>query len=41
LEATTSINRKDFGVGSKATAAMVGEEIKIQIDCELTQKGAQ
>ncbi|MBV9074201.1 MAG: YceI family protein [Acidobacteria bacterium] len=40
LEATTSINRKDFGVGSKATAAMVGEEIKIQIDAELTQKGA-
>ena len=41
LSATTSINRKDFGVGSKAPAAMVGEEIKIQIDSELTQKAAQ
>jgi polyisoprenoid-binding protein YceI len=41
LAATTSINRKDFGVGSKASAAMVGEEIKIQIDSELTQKAAQ
>ena len=39
LEATTSINRKDFGVGAKAAAAMIGEDIKIQIDAELTQKG--
>jgi polyisoprenoid-binding protein YceI len=41
LSATTSINRKDFGVGAKTPAAMVGEEIKIQIDAELTQKAAQ
>ncbi|HVH85085.1 MAG TPA: YceI family protein [Terriglobales bacterium] len=41
LSATTSVNRKDFGVGAKAPAAMVGEEIKIQIDAELTQKAAQ
>jgi len=40
LEATTSVNRKDFGVGAKAPAAMIGEDIKIQIDAELTQKGA-
>lgn len=40
LSATTSINRKDFGVGSKATAAMVGEDIKIDLDVELTQRGA-
>jgi polyisoprenoid-binding protein YceI len=40
LEATTTVNRKDFGVGAKAPAAMVGEDIKIQIDAELTQKGA-
>ena len=41
LSATTSVNRKDFGVGAKAPAAMVGEEIKIQIDAEVTQKAAQ
>jgi polyisoprenoid-binding protein YceI len=40
LSATTSINRKDFGVGAKAPAVMIGEEIKIDIDAELTQKGA-
>ena len=40
LSATTSINRKDFGVGAKAPAVMVGEDIKIDIDAELTQKGA-
>ena len=39
LSATTSINRKDFGVGSKASAAMVGEEIKIDLDVEMTQPG--
>jgi polyisoprenoid-binding protein YceI len=41
LSATTSINRKDFGVGAKTPSAMIGEEIKIQIDAELTQKAAQ
>ena len=41
LEATTTINRKDFGVGAKAPAAMIGEDIQLQIDCELTQKGGQ
>jgi len=39
LEATTTINRKDFGVG-KAPAAMISEDIKIEIDAELTQKSA-
>ena len=39
LSATTTINRKDFGVGSKATAAMVGEDIKIDLDVEMTQPG--
>lgn len=38
LEATTTIKRTDFGVG-KAPAAMISEDIKIEIDCELTQKG--
>ena len=37
LAASTSINRKDFGVGSKSTAAAVGEEIKIDLDVEMTQ----
>jgi len=41
LSASTSINRKDFGVGAKTPSAVVGEEIKIQIDAELTQKAAQ
>ncbi|HEU5231265.1 MAG TPA: YceI family protein [Terriglobales bacterium] len=41
LSASTSINRKDFGVGAKTPSAMVGEEIKIQIDAELTQKAGQ
>ena len=39
LSATTTINRKDFGVGAKAPAAMIGEDIQIQIDAELVQKG--
>ncbi|PYX95667.1 MAG: protein yceI precursor [Acidobacteria bacterium] len=39
LSASTSVNRKDFGVGAKAPAVMIGEEIKIDIDAELTQKG--
>ena len=40
LSATTSVNRKDFGVGTKTPAAMIGEEIKIDLDVELTQKAA-
>jgi polyisoprenoid-binding protein YceI len=41
LSATTSVNRKDFGVGSKAPAAMIGEDIKIDLDVELTQPAAK
>ena len=41
FSATTSVNRKDFGVGAKASAAMVGEEIKIDLDVEVTQAGAK
>lgn len=40
LSATTTINRKDFGIGPKTPAMVVGEDIKIDIDAELTQKGA-
>lgn len=38
LSATTTINRKDFGVGVKTPGVAVGEEIKIQLDVEVTQK---
>jgi len=41
LSATTTVNRKDFGVGMKYPAAVVGEQIKIDIDTELGQKAAQ
>jgi polyisoprenoid-binding protein YceI len=41
LSATTTINRKDFGVGSTPSSAAVGEQIKIDIDAELTQKAVQ
>jgi polyisoprenoid-binding protein YceI len=41
LSATTSVNRKDFGVGEKTPGAMVGEEININLDVEMTQKGAE
>ena len=39
LAATTTVNRKDFGIGSKPSSAAVGEQIKIDIDAELTQPG--
>ena len=41
LSATTTVNRKDFGVGAKTPSAMVGEDIKIELDVELGQKAAQ
>jgi len=41
LSATTSVNRKDFGVGAKTPSAMIGEDIKIDLDVELTQTAAQ
>ena len=41
LSATTSVNRKDFGVGAKTPSAMVGEDIKVELDVELGQKAAQ
>lgn len=41
LSATTSVNRKDFGVGANAPSAMVGEQIKIDLDVEVTQKVSQ
>jgi len=41
LYASATVNRKDFGVGTKAPAAMIGEEIKIELDVEVTQKAPQ
>jgi polyisoprenoid-binding protein YceI len=38
LSATTTVNRKDFGVGANVPNAMVGEQIKIDLDVEVTQK---
>ncbi len=40
LEATTKINRKDFGVGGGTPAAIVAEEVTITLDIELTKKVA-
>jgi polyisoprenoid-binding protein YceI len=40
LSATTTVNRNDFGIGSGIASAMIGDSIKIDIDCELTQQGA-
>lgn len=36
--ATTSINRKDFGVGSNVPAGVVGDEIKLTIDLEVVKQ---
>jgi len=36
--ATTTIKRTDFGIGSKFPAAMLGEEIKLNIDLEVAKQ---
>jgi len=36
--ATTTINRKDFGVGPNAPAAMVGDETKLTIELEVVKQ---
>ena len=36
--ATTTINRADFGIGSKFPAAMVGDSVKLQIDLEVVKQ---
>jgi len=38
VNATTKINRKDFGVGVNYGSAMIGEDISITIDAEVFQK---
>ena len=34
FSATTTINRKDFGIGAGYPAAIVGEEVKLSVDLE-------
>jgi len=36
--ATTTINRKDFGVGPNAPATMVGDDIKLTIDLDVAKQ---
>ncbi|HTQ59331.1 MAG TPA: YceI family protein [Candidatus Solibacter sp.] len=38
INATTKINRKDFGIGANYGSAMIGEEISITIDSEVFHK---
>jgi polyisoprenoid-binding protein YceI len=38
INATTKISRKDFGVGANYGAAMIGDDISITIDSEITSK---
>lgn len=38
INATTKVNRQDFGIGAKYPAAMIGDEISIIIDSEIFQK---
>jgi polyisoprenoid-binding protein YceI len=38
FSATTTINRKDFGIGPNAPAAMIGEEIKLTIELEVVKQ---
>jgi polyisoprenoid-binding protein YceI len=38
VNASTKINRKDFGVGASYGAAIIGEDISITIDAEIVQK---
>jgi len=36
--ATTTINRTDFGIGSNFPAAMVGDDVKLEIDLEVVKQ---
>ena len=38
FSATTTINRKDFGVGSSVNPAMVGDDIKLTIELEVVKQ---
>jgi polyisoprenoid-binding protein YceI len=38
FSATTTINRKDFGIGPSVGAAMVGDEIKLTIELEVVKQ---
>jgi polyisoprenoid-binding protein YceI len=38
FSATTTIKRSDFGIGSKFPAAMVGDDVKLDIDLEVVKQ---
>ncbi|MGD0631939.1 MAG: YceI family protein [Terracidiphilus sp.] len=38
FSATTTIKRSDFGIGSKFPAAMVGDDVKLNIDLEVVKQ---
>jgi polyisoprenoid-binding protein YceI len=38
FSATTTFNRKDFGVGANAPATMVGDDIKLTIDLDVAKQ---
>ena len=38
FSATTTINRKDFGIGPNAPTAMVGDEIRLTIELEVVKQ---
>jgi polyisoprenoid-binding protein YceI len=38
FSATTTLNRTDFGIGAKFPAAVVGEEVKLDIELEIVKR---
>jgi polyisoprenoid-binding protein YceI len=38
FSATTTLNRTDFGIGAKFPAAVVGEEVKLDIELEIVKQ---
>jgi polyisoprenoid-binding protein YceI len=41
VNATGKVSRTDFGIGTSYPSAIIGEEISITIDAEVTQKAAK
>jgi polyisoprenoid-binding protein YceI len=38
FSATTTLKRTDFGIGAKFPAAVVGEEVKLDIELEIVKQ---
>jgi polyisoprenoid-binding protein YceI len=38
FSATTTLNRTDFGIGTKVPAAMIGDEVKLTIELEVVKQ---